>query len=324
MVGRRQRGRHARVERVVDDVAAHHGIGQAGREQRPVRVELRVGPRLRDVDIVEVGVGRGAPESREVLDRGADAVLVEPADLRLGHGGDDRRIGREAAIERPDRRVGRVHVDVDDRGEVQVDHRRSPSCAPIARPAAKASSGSPVAPTSASERVAGKPWAGLSRVTWPPSWSMAMRRFPLDAARRDAVKALSWAGDLMFRVGLTRSRSNRITPPSPASSALRDRIARPDREAAEADHDQAGGLPPERGRIARRAGRWRVGAVSAVGGGDADRARGSASAGPTGQGWEPATASRRDPHRPPARRRPMPATIARSSARLEMRVWNVG
>ncbi len=68
--------------------------------------------------------------------------------------------------------------------------------AAIERPASNASSGSPLAPTSACDRVAGKPRAGWSRETRPPSWSMATIRIPLDAARSEAVRDGELVGGL--------------------------------------------------------------------------------------------------------------------------------
>jgi len=91
---------------------------------------------------------------------------------------------------------------------------------PIARPAARATAGSSVAPMAASVFVAGKPLAGLSRDTLPPSWSMAMRSGLVAAARSEAISAASWRGDAMFRLPpVSWSRSNRITPPSPPARA---------------------------------------------------------------------------------------------------------
>ena len=91
---------------------------------------------------------------------------------------------------------------------------------PIARPAARATAGSSVAPIAASVLVAGKPLAGLSRDTLPPSWSTAMRSGLVAVARSQAVNAASWRGDAMFRLPpVVWSRSNRITPPSPPARA---------------------------------------------------------------------------------------------------------
>ena len=92
--------------------------------------------------------------------------------------------------------------------------------APIARPAASATAGSPVAPMAASVLVAGNPIAGFRRETLPPSWSIAMSSGPDAAARSEAVSAASCRGDWMFRrPPVVWSRSNRITPPSPPASA---------------------------------------------------------------------------------------------------------
>ena len=81
---------------------------------------------------------------------------------------DDVRVGRERPIERADRGAPGVHVEIDDRREVQVEpgvgerRRRSPS----PRPGAVATL---LRPISASDATAGNPCAGERRVTIPPS-----------------------------------------------------------------------------------------------------------------------------------------------------------
>ncbi len=129
---------------------------------------------------------------------------------------------------------------------------------PIALPAARALAGSPVAPIAAWVRVAGKPFAGLSRDTFPPSWSMPMRIGPGAAARRAAVSFASCFGEAMFRwPPVIWSRSNRITPPRPAASAFVMSVVGSDLEPAETDHQQPRDLGAERGRVGRGRGRGR-------------------------------------------------------------------
>ena len=101
----------------------------------------------------------------------------------------------------------------------------------------------------------GKPIAGLSRETLPPSWSMAMRSGLVADARTEAVSAASWRGDAMFRLPpVSWSRSNRITPPSPPARATAIQVARTD-------------LEPRKPTISIRAIRTRKATGAAVGDG---------------------------------------------------------
>jgi hypothetical protein len=69
-----------------------------------------------------VAVHVGVPVPGEVLGHRDLAGLVEPVHRGGGHGGHQGRVRAEGTD--PDHRVGWVHVDVGDRGVVQVDAER--------------------------------------------------------------------------------------------------------------------------------------------------------------------------------------------------------
>ena len=117
----RERRREVRVELPVPDVADHDRVRQLGVDEGPEGLQLRIGPRGGDVDHALIGIARGAPLPREVLDGAPDRGPVMGLDDRARMGDHDRRIGGEAPVEGADRGVVRVEVQVDDGRQVDVD-----------------------------------------------------------------------------------------------------------------------------------------------------------------------------------------------------------
>ena len=111
------------VELAIHDVPDHDDVREAGRHELGERLQLGLGPRLRDIHDPVVGVAGRAALPREVLDRALDPGAVVGPDDRRRLGDHDRRVSGEAPIKGADGRVGRVDVEIHDRGEVQVDAR---------------------------------------------------------------------------------------------------------------------------------------------------------------------------------------------------------
>ena len=105
-------------------MADHHDVGQSEAEEGLVGSELGPDQVLLTSTRSKSVFADALSETREMLQHGPDAAVVEAADLGRGHGADHVRIGREASVQGADRRVLRIHIDVHDGRQVEVDAGR--------------------------------------------------------------------------------------------------------------------------------------------------------------------------------------------------------
>ena len=205
-------GRGQRVERGHDDMRRHQRQrtrlegGDEGHELDPGRSSSRVASIDRQA-VVRVDLRRAV--AGEVLHAGGDAARLQARHGRRHVAGDELRVAPEGAD--ADDRVPRVRVDVGDRGEVVGDAHLAQRVRRSRPATASVSAGSSTSP-SASAPGTELPRAASSRVTSPPSSSIATT--VSGATRIDAVSARSCSESRTLR-------AKRTTPPRPASSSRR-------------------------------------------------------------------------------------------------------
>ena len=83
----------------------HDGVDFALLEQIAVGDQLILAPRVGHIDEAQVRVALRTAVAGKVLERALDAFVVVTVDIGAGLGGDDRRIGGEAAPEAGNNRV---------------------------------------------------------------------------------------------------------------------------------------------------------------------------------------------------------------------------
>ena len=102
-------------------MGAHDHVAEAGGDEALEGDEFTVGPSGRDVDEAQVSVAGSAAVAGKMFQAGQHAVGAVGADVVGGVARDGLGIGGKAAALALDDRIVGVSVEVNDRGEVEVE-----------------------------------------------------------------------------------------------------------------------------------------------------------------------------------------------------------